>query len=28
MLEPPDKELKDKYDKLHGKINTSNPYLW
>jgi H/ACA ribonucleoprotein complex subunit 2 len=27
MLEPPDKELKDKYDKLHGKINTSNPYL-
>jgi hypothetical protein len=27
MLAPKDADLKEKYTKLHSKINSSNPYL-
>ena len=28
MLAPKDKDLLEKFQKLHTKVNSSNPYLW
>lgn len=28
MLAPKDKDLLEKFQKLHAKVNSSNPYLW